>query len=432
MVSMSMMDDMDVMDRDSRPGFPSDAELCDNKRFGGGTAWQRRGSVMNISRREFVGGAAGLAALALSAEGASGELRACIIGDSARGGYGHGMHRVFALCPGVRVVALADPDAAGRAKFAAEAQAERTYADFREMLDEERPDIAAIGPRWTLLHREYLLACAAAGVHGIIEKPLAAHLVEADEMIAAVEAANVKWGIGFNFRFLPEVQYARKAIVEDGIIGEVLEVRGRGKEDHRAGGEDLIVLGTHIFDLMRFFLGNPLWACANITAGGREAVLADGHDATEPVGSIAGDRLHAMFGFANGVKGHFASVKTSEGGGGRWGLDVFGSKGVVTIRQNGGAAIHVLRSASWSPGKDGASWEPLPGAAATTFANPEAERYLPIANSVIACIGTEGVPAASVQDGRAALEMVQAVYAAHFSGALLSLPLQDRRHPLQT
>ena len=57
-------------------------------------------------------------------------------------------------------------------------------------------------------------------------------------MVSAIEAKNLKWAIAFNFRALPIIQHAKRLIAEQGIIGEVLELRGRGKEAARAGGED--------------------------------------------------------------------------------------------------------------------------------------------------------------------------------------------------
>ena len=48
----------------------------------------------------------------------------------------------------------------------------RIYQDYREMLAKEKPDLVAVAPRWTVNHKEYLLACAEAGAHGIVEKPL--------------------------------------------------------------------------------------------------------------------------------------------------------------------------------------------------------------------------------------------------------------------
>lgn len=385
---------------------------------------------MEMSRRSFMGSAAVAAVSAGHVAAAAQALRACIIGDSKQGQYGHSMHRVFELCPNVRVVGLADPVEAGRQRFGAEAKAERLYADYREMLEKEKPELVAVGPRWTLLHREYVLACVAAGAHGIIEKPVAQDLAEADEMVAAIDAKNLKWGIGFNFRALPEVQFVRKAVMEEGLIGEILEVRGRGKEDHRAGGEDLVVLGTHIFDLMRFFLGDPQWVMANVSQDGKPVTRENRHEASEPVGPIAGDQIHAMYAFERGVTGYFSTVKTQEGLGGRWGLDILGSRGLVTIRQNGNARISLFRSPTWAPGKTASAWETIPGIPVTTPANPEAERYLPIVQDLIAKIGTPDRPAISLHDGRASMEMIQGVYAAHLSAARVALPLKERKHPL--
>ena len=65
-----------------------------------------------------------------------------------------------------------------------------------------------------------------------------------------------------------------KKLVDEGLIGRLLEVRTRGKEDHRSGGEDLMVLGTHCLYLMRLFAGDPLWCSARVTQDGRDITLA--------------------------------------------------------------------------------------------------------------------------------------------------------------
>ena len=46
-------------------------------------------------------------------------------------------------------------------------------------------------------------------------------------------------------------------MIREGVLGDIVELRGRGKEDRRGGGEDLMVLGTHIMDLMRMCGGEP-------------------------------------------------------------------------------------------------------------------------------------------------------------------------------
>lgn len=390
--------------------------------------------ALNVSRRRFL--AASLAAPAVAAGwsaygAAEGKYRACIIGHTGEGDYGHSLHLAFATRPDVEVVGLADPDEAGRAKHAAEAKAARTYADYREMLDKEKPDLVVVAPRQTPRHREYLLAAAEVGAHGFMEKPLADNLADADAMVEAVEAKGLKWAIAFNFRVLPIIAHARKLVVEDGLIGDILELRTRGKEDHRAGGEDLLVLGTHLFDLMRYFMGDPEWCFADVTVEGKPARKEDAREATEPLGPVVGDRLHAMYGFKNGIKGYFASTKSAEGGGGRWGMDIYGSKGVVSIRQDVAMPVHVLLDSTWSPGGRESKWEPLPDAPDAPTQPDAAHRNAPITNDLIAAIEADRIPAVSIQDGRWSLEMIQAVYASHLHRAPVTFPLQQREHPLK-
>ncbi len=390
---------------------------------------------MYVSRRSFLVASATLPAMMtatrpVGAATADGRYRACIIGDTKQGGYGHSLHLGFATRDDVDIVGLADPDESGRAKMAAEAKAARTYADYREMLEKETPDLVIVGPRWTVNHRDYLLAAADVGAHGFMEKPIHHNLADADAMIAAIEAKNLKWSIAFNFRVLPIVEHARKLVMDEKIIGEVLEVRGRGKEDARAGGEDLLVLGTHIMDLMRFFLGNPQWCFGDICVGGRAATKADVREATEPLGPIMGDRVHAVYGFDNGVVGYFASTKNPENGGGRWGLDIFGTKGIVTIRSDVAMPVKMILESTWAPGGRESAWQDLPDVPdAPTQPAPDI-RNAPITNDLIAAIKEDRLPKVSLQDGRASLEMIQAVYESHLRGARVEFPLNERRHPL--
>jgi len=368
-----------------------------------------------------------------AAEDASPKLRACIIGDTKMGGYGHDLHLAWAHRDDVEVVGLADPDAGGRLRHAGRAKAQRVYTDYREMLETEKPDLVTIAPRTTVRHAEYLLAAAACGAHGFMEKPMAVDLAEADAMIEAVEAKRLKWAIAFNWRTAPVIEHARRLVVEEGLIGELLEARGRGKEDHRGGGEDLIVLGVHVFDLMRFFAGDPEWCMADVAVEGRPATLADVREATEPLGPIFGDALHAVYGFPNGVRGYFASRQT-DGNAGRWGLDLYGTKGIVIIRfeTQGGTKARVLRDPAWAPGMGEAACEPLPDIPAETELAGAPDRYAAITNDLIAAIREDRAPKVSLQDGRAAHEMIQAVFAAHLRGGRVAMPLAERAHPLKT
>lgn len=386
---------------------------------------------MFLCRREFMGVSAGLAVAATAGSQGAPKLRLCIIGDTAQGGYGHSLHKAWELHDDVEVVALADPDEAGRKKAAEQARAQRTYADYAEMLQKERPDLVTIAPRWTSLHREYLSAAAAVGAHGFMEKPIAHNLTDADAMIRTIETKNLKWAAAFNFRVHPVVEHARKLVFEQGLIGDLLEIRARGKGDARAGGEDLLVLGIHIFDLMRYFLGNPTWCSANIMVSGKLAELSDARPASEPIGNVVGDRLTSAFGFAGGVIGTFASAKNNGGNSAaRWGVDLCGSKGVVSLRPDYLDSAGYFPEPAWGRSAQNVQWQPLPDAPSAELESVEAETYRPITVDLIQAIRRDRKPTVSLQDGRDALEMVQAVYASHFKAARVALPLKDRIHPI--
>ena len=126
-----------------------------------------------------------------SAQTSGKKYRACVIGDTDHGGYGHNMHYLWSMRDDIEVVGLSEPHPKARKYYQKQAKAARAYMNHREMLETEKPDLVVIGPRWTTMHKEYLLACAAVGAHGIIEKPLASDLADADEIIAALEAKNL-------------------------------------------------------------------------------------------------------------------------------------------------------------------------------------------------------------------------------------------------
>ncbi|NUM55749.1 MAG: Gfo/Idh/MocA family oxidoreductase [Candidatus Hydrogenedentes bacterium] len=388
---------------------------------------------MSIDRRTFL--AATAAASIASASGgaiAQGKkYRACVIGDTKDGGYGHDVHLIFKTRPDVEVVGLADPDEAGRAQRAADCGAKTQYADYKEMLAKEKPDLVAVCPRTTPRHKEYLLACAEIGAHGFIEKPLCVDLAEADEIIAAIDAKKLKWTIGFNFRSTPLVQHARKLLVEDRIVGSILEVRSRGKEDDRAGGEDLIVLGVHLFDMINFLFGKPQWCYSDITFNGKPATKENVTEATEPLGPIVGNRITAAFGLGNGVPAFFSSMKSKDGNGGRWGIDVYGTQGVMSIRQNIGPEIFVLKDSSWSPGGSDKKWEPLPNAPQSPDQGDHLQRYSIIVNDLIDSIEKDKQPVINLNSGRDALELIQAVFDSCVQGKRVEIPVEDRTHPLK-
>ena len=135
---------------------------------------------MALSRRSFlsrtgVHASALLSGLSLNIPGlraAGKKYSGCILGRTGAGDYGHGLDIIFNGMDNVAVNAVADENAAGRKQAAERSGAVRQYADYREMLEKENPDIVSIGPRQPDCHREMCLACIEAGAHIYMEKPI--------------------------------------------------------------------------------------------------------------------------------------------------------------------------------------------------------------------------------------------------------------------
>ena len=190
-----------------------------------------------MRRRDFMAGSmfglAGLASGRPTRAGAAGaRYRVAVIGRTGRGDYGHGLDIVWTGIEQAEVVAVADPDPQGLAAAAKRLKAPRTYADYRQMLERERPQIVSVAPRWLDCHRDMVMACAELGCHVFLEKPMCQSLEQADEMIAAFEKRNLRLAIAHQTRSSPALAQAQKAIA-DGLLGDILELRGRGKEDRR-------------------------------------------------------------------------------------------------------------------------------------------------------------------------------------------------------
>jgi predicted dehydrogenase len=367
------------------------------------------------------------------------QYRVAVIGRTGHGNYGHGLDLVWRHHDNVQVVAVADPNEAGR--FAAQKRigAARAYADYREMLARERPHLVSVADRFLDQHRDMVVACAEHGASVFLEKPMARTIAEADEMVAACQRHHVKLAIAHQTRYSPRLRRVKDLLAE-GRIGRLLEMRGRGKEDSRAGGEDLMILGTHIFDLMRLIAGEARWCSARVAVAENDRfrlmTKADVRDGIEGMGPVAGNHVTATYGFDGGVVGHFASVRAPRGPGepDRFGLTLLGTSGVIQLTTGSLPPAYLLADPSWFPGHSRAAWQEV------TSAGPGQPEPLPdgglvqgnvwIVRDLMDAIERDREPLGSMYDGRAALEMILAVYESQRLGRAVDLPLQKRRHPL--
>jgi len=393
-----------------------------------------------LDRRGFLAGFAALTSAALKpatlrgSHRASGKYRVAVIGHTGRGNYGHGLDKVWQEIPAVEIVAVADADEQGLANAVRRLKAAKGYADYRRMLDEVKPELVSVAPRWIDQHRDMVVAAAERGVRGIyLEKPMCRTMAEADQMIAACRKHNVKVAISHQTRYSPKLPVIAE-LIESGRIGHVLEFRARGKEDHRGGGEDLWVLGTHVLDLVHCFGGDPKWCFGTVCRDGRPIRREDVAPGNEGIGPLAGDEVHAIYRLAGGTTAYFDSVRGGRGNPSRFGLRIFGSQGVIEMGTGYLPPVHLLPDSSWSPGRTGKSWIPV-SSAGVGLPEPLPDGGLHAGNvlaatDLIAAVEEDRQPVSSIYEAQTATEMIVAVFESQRVGGPVSLPLENRQNPL--
>jgi len=370
-------------------------------------------------------------------------LRVAAIGRTGRGDWGHAIDQLWGGVEGAELVAVADESDEALAKAVERNKLDASrpgvvHRDWKAMLTDAKPDIVAICMRHIDCHAEMAIAAAEAGVKGIfMEKPFVRTLAEADAVIAACKKSNSKLSLAFVNRHAPAYAAARD-LIEDGRIGKVLELRGRGKEDARGGGEDLIVLGCHILDMMVDLGGTPQWCDASISQGGRLITRGDATAGPEGIGPIAGDSISAMFGLADGPIGYFASVRDAGLKQPNFGLTVVGTKGAIHIRPDHVPQASLREAPLWRVDKE-FPWKPI-GAEGVESSpvnvsdvDRAAERVVwgrRAAADLVDAIAEDREPETGMYAGRTVLEMTTAVYASTLAGTRVMWPITAGGNPL--
>lgn len=99
------------------------------------------------------------------------------------------------------------------------------YEDYNEMLGREDLDIAIVTCE-NAQHPDVVEACAAAGVHVCVEKPMAMSLSDALRMARACAAAGTTVAVNWPITWSPGAREL-KALIDQGTVGRVLEIKYR-------------------------------------------------------------------------------------------------------------------------------------------------------------------------------------------------------------
>ncbi|MGF7050552.1 putative dehydrogenase [Paenibacillus sp. DS2015] len=200
-------------------------------------------------------------------------------------------------------------------------------------------------------HKDIALAAAKAGKHIFCEKPLALTLADSREMLHAAEQAGIKHMVGYNYRFSPAVQLAKK-LIDSGRLGQIYHFRAWFLQDwildpsfplvwrlqkDIAGSGSHGDLGAHLIDLAHFLVGEMKEVIGMSETFIKERPLASEMTGLSAKGSMEGpkgpvtvdDATLFMSRFVNGAMGSFESTRFAAGHRSTNSFEINGGKGSV-------------------------------------------------------------------------------------------------------
>jgi predicted dehydrogenase len=168
--------------------------------------------------------------------------------------------------PDLELVAVVNHRPESRAEFAKTLGIPRQYTTVEELLHDGDVDAISINtPNY--LHAPQTIAALEAGVHVMVEKPMAMDATEAGKMVATSEKSGALLMVAHCWRFDEEVLWLKERI-DAGALGRVVRTKGYGvhanwgpggwfTQKRFAGGGALADMGVHAIDTARFLLGDP-------------------------------------------------------------------------------------------------------------------------------------------------------------------------------
>lgn len=360
-------------------------------------------------------------------------FRVVIIGHTGRGGYGHALDRAFEGVEGGKVIAVSDPDEKGRKAVLERTGAELGYADYQEMLEKEKPDIAVVATREIGDHLEMVLAAAENGANIYLEKPAAASPEEVDQMMAACESNSCLLVVAHPWRGHPPIQRVAIPMIKSGKIGEPRLARIYGMGGPHGGDQLFLDLCPHFFDFLWQLFGTPIWCQAHITQDGRSATPADLKPGAEGMGLVAGNGIVAYYAFEGGFAANFESYQ-GDGKENPYRIDIHGTEGTLSIPGPMSNQPDIYYHPHFNPRLFGDNrWEVIPAEPP-----PDEHKWVRahhrMARSIVVMLKGEPAEYQLVhgQNARLYLEMAMLAHASHMAGARVALPLPDGKNPFDS
>ncbi len=175
------------------------------------------------------------------------------------GFFGEVHAETIAGMPDIELVALCTRRSDRLAQLGNRFNVSRCYTDYRKLLED--PEVEAVSITTHVYdHCAIAIDALAAGKHVLLEKPMAATVVECDRILEAARSAEGFFMVGHICRFDPRVVLAKRAI-DEGRLGRIISMHARRNLSKRIGRmvldkiSALLGDGIHDADLMLWFTG---------------------------------------------------------------------------------------------------------------------------------------------------------------------------------
>ena len=190
--------------------------------------------------------------------------------------------RILSLLKDIELIGVSDVDLTKGLEIASQYQT-HFYENYADMLSQVDAVCIAVP---TKLHHEVGSRCLQAGVHILIEKPIAADLAEAESLVNLASETGCILQVGHIERFNPAFRELSKVIQTESILA--LEARRLSPYSDRANDVSVVLdLMIHDIDLLLELSASPV---VKLTASG---------STSNNSGNL--DYVTANLGFANGV-----------------------------------------------------------------------------------------------------------------------------------
>ena len=279
---------------------------------------------------------------------------------------------------GVQLMAACDIDADKREDFSDKWLIE-TYADYKDMLAFEDLDIVSICTPPQIRH-DLIISAISMGVRAIFcEKPIANTAVEAERIIETCNAAEIVFAVNHTRRWDKVFNFLKLSLALN-RLGKIKAVRAI-----YTGG--VVTVGTHLFDLLCWYLGN----CIDIKLTGGST------DKQDP-------DLSCSLMFENGVECQVLALDQDNYF--MFELDILGSKGRARVDSKGCIVEfwHAADSKRYTGYRELIQASPSP-----THQPHENSRMVAAVKDLLNCIETGNQPSCTGEDGLNALRIAESL-----------------------